>query len=61
MAGDLVAVRVERTERVRGEAPGLPRWDPPAGVRPFVRGGVATAEVIQFRASQSADGLAALL
>lgn len=28
---------------------------------PFVRGGVATVEVIQFRASQSADGIAALL
>ena len=32
-----------------------------AGEDPFVRGGVATVEVIQFRASQSADGIAALL
>ena len=28
---------------------------------PFVRGGVATCEVIQFRASQMAPGFAALL
>jgi len=28
---------------------------------PFVKGGVATVEVIQFRASQVADGLDALL
>ena len=32
-----------------------------AGEDPVVRGGVATVEVIQFRASQSADGIAALL
>jgi uncharacterized protein YciI len=28
---------------------------------PFVTGGVATCEVVQFRASQTADGLDALL
>jgi uncharacterized protein YciI len=28
---------------------------------PFVRGGVATVEVVQFRASQAADGLRPLL
>jgi uncharacterized protein YciI len=32
-----------------------------AATDPFVSGGVATCEVVQFRASQSADGIAALL
>jgi uncharacterized protein YciI len=32
-----------------------------AATDPFVSGGVATCEVIQFRASQKADGFAALL
>jgi uncharacterized protein YciI len=32
-----------------------------AATDPFVRGGVATCEVVQFRASQTAPGLDALL
>ncbi len=32
-----------------------------AAADPFVAGGVATAEIIQFRASQTADGLDELL